>query len=95
MWVNAYEDFNELQGRPPQDLDYSDIRKYPAVFYHDVRFDWDVAGGNGLGRDLNFFVGVDNVFDRQPPLGATGTGTGSAIYSIRGRNYFAGFRARF
>ena len=95
MWVNAYEDFNSLNGLPPQDADYADIRKYPEVFYHDVRFDWKIREGGGIGEDLNFFVGVDNVFDREPPFGLTGTGAGSAIYPIRGRNYYAGFRARF
>ena len=32
MWVNAYEDFNALQDRAPQDADFADIPKYPAVF---------------------------------------------------------------
>lgn len=95
MWVNAYEDFNSLQGRPPQDADYADIRKYPEVFYHDLRLDWKVPGGKGFGRDLNVFFGVDNIFDKEPPFGLTGTGAGSAIYSIRGRNFYGGFRARF
>jgi outer membrane receptor protein involved in Fe transport len=95
MYLNAYEDFNSLQGRPPQDLDYADIRKYPEVFYHDIRFDWNIKNTSGIGRDMNFFIGVDNVFDKEPPFGLTGTGAGSAIYSIRGRNFYSGFRARF
>jgi outer membrane receptor protein involved in Fe transport len=95
MWTSAYEDFNSLQGRAPQNADISDLRKYPEVFYHDVRFDWKVTNGADVAQDLNFFVGVDNVFDREPPFGLTGTGAGSAIYSIRGRNFYAGFRAKF
>nr|WP_295371388.1 TonB-dependent receptor [uncultured Sphingosinicella sp.] len=95
QFVNAFEDFNALQDRPPQDADYADIQKYPAVFYHDVRFDWKIKNGGENAQDLNFFFGIDNVFDREPPLGLTGTGAGSAIYSIRGRNFYAGFRARF
>jgi outer membrane receptor protein involved in Fe transport len=95
MWVNLYEDFNSLQGRTPQDSDWADIRKFPSVLYHDLRFEWNVAGGGGIGENLNFFFGVDNVFDRDPPLGSTATGVGSAIYSIRGRNFYGGFRARF
>ena len=94
MWVNAYEDFNELQGRVPQDADWADVQRFPAVFYHDIRIDWNIRTGEGR-PDLNFFVGVDNVFDRMPPLGSTGTGVGSAIYNIRGRNLYGGFRARF
>jgi outer membrane receptor protein involved in Fe transport len=94
MYVNAYEDFNPLNGQGPQDRDYADIQKYPEVFYHDLRFDWNLKEG-GFGRDMNFFVGVDNIFDKEPPFGLTGTGAGSAIYSIRGRNFYGGFRARF
>ena len=47
------------------------------------------------GPNLNFYVGVDNVLDRMPPLGSTATGAGSAIYNFRGRNFYAGARARF
>ncbi len=94
MWVNAYEDFNSLQGRAPQDADWADVQRFPAVFYHDMRLDWNIRTGEGR-PDLNFFVGVDNIFDRMPPLGSTGTGVGSAIYNIRGRNFYGGFRARF
>jgi outer membrane receptor protein involved in Fe transport len=95
QFVNAFEDFNSLNGLPPQDADYADIRKYPEVFIHDVRFDWKIKASGESARDVNFFVGVDNVFNKEPPFGLTGTGAGSAIYPIRGRNYYAGFRARF
>ena len=103
MWVNLYEDFNELQGRPPGDADWADIRKYPSVLYHDIRFQWDVTGGSSFLRsllpsdrtNLRFYFGVDNVFNKIPPLGSTATGAGSAIYDIRGRTFYAGFRAQF
>lgn len=94
MWVNFYEDFNSLQGRPPQDADYSDIQKYQAVFYHDVRLDIDVARGP-VGGDLSFYVGVDNVLNTLPPLGSTATGVGSAIYNFAGRTFYTGFKANF
>ncbi|MBA3666199.1 MAG: TonB-dependent receptor [Sphingomonas sp.] len=101
MWTGFYEDFNSLQGRPPQNEDFADIRKYPAVFYHDVRFEWAMGPG-GIGRAMNFFVGVDNLLDTDPPLGLQGNGerlagggNGSPIYRTRGRNYYAGFKARF
>jgi hypothetical protein len=105
MYVNAYEDFNELFSAcptpgstvncPPNNLDYSDIRKYNRVFYSDARIAWDLKGLGGLGKDFQFYVGVDNMFNKQPPLGSTATGAGSAIYDIRGRNLYTGFRARF
>jgi outer membrane receptor protein involved in Fe transport len=102
MYVNLYEDFNGLNeglpGATPAgggDADYADVRKYKAVTYSDLRFEWDVQHGEGKGGDLRFYGGVDNVFKQQPPLGSTATGAGSAIYEFRGRNFYAGFRARF
>jgi hypothetical protein len=35
------------------------------------------------------------VLNKLPPLGSSGTGAGSSIYDIRGRNFYAGVRARF
>lgn len=95
MYLNNYEDFNALQGRPPQNADYADVQKYPGVFYHSIRFQWDVKNTEGFGKSLQFYTGVDNLLDKHPPLGLTGIGAGSAIYDFRGRSYYAGFRARF
>jgi outer membrane receptor protein involved in Fe transport len=93
--LNLYEDFFALNtgcsptACAPNDTDWADRRYYPSILYHDIRV------GINVGTDLNFYVGVDNVTNRQPPLGLTGVGAGSGIYNIRGRNYYAGFRARF
>lgn len=101
MWVNAYEDFNALQDRPPQDADYADIRQYPRVFYHDVRFEWELPSA-GMAKSFTFYGGVDNIFNKTPPLGSTATGerlagggNGGPIYSVRGRQFYAGFKANF
>ena len=79
MWANTYEDFNGLNdglhgATPPggDNADYAEPRKYPAVTYHDLRFEWNVGhpGTVGLGPgDLRFYVGVDNVLEQIPPLG--------------------------
>jgi outer membrane receptor protein involved in Fe transport len=95
MWVNFYEDFNSLQGRAPQDADYSDIQQYPETFYHDIRLQWDLSTGSGKEDNLRLYAGVDNVLDTKPPLGSTATGAGSSIYDVRGRTLFAGFRVRY
>jgi hypothetical protein len=107
MYVNTYENFNGLNagqiGETPvggDDADFYSSHKYPTVTYSDIRMEWNVAGrgsvlGGDRGTDLRFYVGVDNVFNRLPPFGSTATGVGSAIYDYRGRNYYAGFRARF
>ncbi|KQS05253.1 hypothetical protein ASG11_08055 [Sphingomonas sp. Leaf357] len=101
MYVNAYEDFNALPaactaaGCPPNNADYSDIRTYSRVFYNDLRFTWNLKDLGNFGKEFQFYLGVDNVLDKQPPLGSTGTGAGSSIYDIRGRNFYTGIRARF
>jgi len=87
--LNLYEDINPLQGRDPQNEDYADTPNYPAVFYHDVRF------GLNLDNGFEFSLGVDNVLNTNPPLGLTGIGGGSAIYRVRGRNLYAGVKAKF
>ncbi len=95
MFFNSYASLFEINGLPPSDIDAFPTTKYPSVMYHDVRVDFDVAKDSN-GNAIKFYTGVDNVLDKGVPLGATtATGSGSAIYSFRGRNFYAGFRARF
>jgi len=104
MYVNLFEDFNPLPGAcldgqdpntcPPNDADWADIRQYRATFYHDIRLQWD-TGPMGMVKNVQIYGGIDNIFDTHPPLGTTATGSGSAIYDIRGRNYYLGVKARF
>lgn len=89
MVVASYETFFPVQGRPAQDPDYADRHFYPSVFYHDLRLAADV------GPKYNFYIGVDNLTNKHPPLGLTGIGGGSAIYDSRGRFGYAGFVAKF
>ncbi len=89
MYLNTYEDFNSVQDRNPENADYADQKKYPSVFYHDVRFSVDAT------KDFNFYLGIDNLTDKEPPLGLTGIGAGSAIYDTRGRFFYAGAIAKF
>ena len=91
--TSTYENFNGLNGQGPLNADALDITEYPAVVYHNLRFDIKAAGNRP--DSFNFYFGVDNLTDKQPPLGTTATGSGSAIFSIRGRNFYAGFRARY
>lgn len=89
MYLNTYEDFNELNGLPPQNLDYAPVQKYPSVAYVDLRAQVDVSEG------YNFYAGIDNVFNRKPPFGLTGVGAGSGIYDNRGQYFYAGIVAKF
>ncbi|HYI40623.1 MAG TPA: TonB-dependent receptor [Allosphingosinicella sp.] len=89
QYINTYEDYNALNGLPPQNADYADRIYYPTVFYHDVRLGIDVT------ERFNFYMGIDNITNRMPPLGATGVGAGSGIFNARGRNFYAGAIAKF
>ncbi|WP_238475353.1 TonB-dependent receptor domain-containing protein [Sphingomonas cavernae] len=84
-----YEDFFPKQGRPPQNADWADRKFYPTVVYHDIRVALDATD------KFNFYFGIDNVTNRLPPLGQTGIGAGSGIYSNIGRFFYAGATAKF
>ncbi|MBA3941009.1 MAG: TonB-dependent receptor [Sphingopyxis sp.] len=93
MYYNAYATLFPLNGQNPTDLDAFPSTKFNSVMYHDLRLDFDVDNSGG---GIKFYVGVDNVLDKGVPRGATtATGAGSAIYSFRGRSFYAGARARF
>lgn len=95
MYYNTYATLFPLNGQTPTDVDAFPDLKYPSVMYHDLRIDFDVAK-DGAGNEFKFYVGVDNVLDKGVPQGgSTATGAGSAIYSFRGRNFYAGARVRF
>ncbi|WP_294193047.1 TonB-dependent receptor [uncultured Sphingomonas sp.] len=87
--VGAIEDLTTFQGRAPQNADVYDIPYYPDVLYMDARLGFDIEGGS------QFYFGIDNLTNRVPPLGATGTTDGSGIFEPIGRRFYAGFTARF
>ncbi|HEX9964415.1 MAG TPA: TonB-dependent receptor [Allosphingosinicella sp.] len=89
MTTFSYESFFSKQGRPPENADAAEERFYPAVFYHDARISIDA------GDRFNFYMGIDNILNRDPPFGLTGIGAGSGIYSNRGRFFYAGAVAKF
>ena len=81
-----FEDTHSFEGRPPQNADVADQGHINtgAVWYHDIRV------GYTLKKKYEFYAGVDNIFNRLPPLGLTGSGAGSAIYTNYGRFMYAG-----
>lgn len=86
--VFSWETQFSHQGRQPTNGDVIADPWYPAVFYHDVQL------GLKVGNKYRLYLGVDNVFDELPPLGATGTGAGSALWPVMGRYFYAGVRVR-
>lgn len=94
MVVGSYENYFSLQGRAPENPDAYDIWKYPSVLYHDIRFDYLIGGERGE-QTYELYFGIQNFTNRKPPLGETGTEANSAIYDVRGRTFFTGFRFAF
>ena len=89
QFVNSFETFNELQGRPAENPDFSFPSEYPETFYHNLRLDLE------LDDNFGFYFGVDNLLDTLPPLGLDGTGSGSGQYDNIGRFFYAGTRFDF
>lgn len=86
--VFSWETQFSHQGRSPTNGDVIADPWYPAVVYHDIQL------GLKFDDDHRFYLGVDNVTDELPPLGATGTGAGSAVWPVMGRYFYGGFRIR-
>lgn len=89
-FVNSFETFNSLQGRDPENPDFSFPSQYPETFYHSFRLDFEPEDAN-----FSFYVGVDNLLDTLPPLGLTGTGAGSGAFDNFGRFLYAGANFNF
>lgn len=89
QYLNTWEDYNAVNGQPPQNTDYADIKFYPVVTYHDIRLGYEV------NENFNFNLGINNVGNTNPPYGLTGVGAGSGIYDNRGRFFYVGATARF
>ena len=87
--IGAYETQKSYQGRPPENADAFPMLYYPDIYYNDVRMEFKASD------DYNFYFGVDNLFNKLPPYGLTGSGDGSAIFSNTGRFFYAGFSADF
>jgi len=86
MYVNTIEDIISINGAGPQNPDFSNPLFYPETFYHDFRVAYDV------NKRFQIYGGLDNAFDKQPPLGLTGSGEGSGIYDNVGRFMYVGVK---
>ncbi|QNO27057.1 TonB-dependent receptor [Sphingopyxis sp. OPL5] len=71
---------------PPTNPDAFAEVNYPDVFYHNFRANMEID------KKFNFYIGVDNVFDKLPPLGLLGTAAGDPFDSF-GRYFYAGIKA--
>lgn len=64
-------------------------------FFNDVSASYTIKNGEGKDTGLEIYGGINNIADRDPPVGLYGTGFGSALYDAIGRSYYAGFNYKF
>jgi outer membrane receptor protein involved in Fe transport len=69
------------------------VNRVPAVWYEDATLSFQTS------KQLNFYVGVDNLSDKQPPiLGTTLVGDANvdvSLYDVEGRRFFVGANLKF
>ncbi len=84
---------------PDLPADIAAHNEIKSRFYHNVQASFDV----GPERSFQFFVGVNNLFDRKPPKledtvfngTITGTTTAADVYDPFGRRFYAGAQIHF
>ena len=86
--IGAYEQYFSHQDRPPTNPDNTLEVFYPDVLYHAVRLNMRVD------ERFQFYGGVDNIFDTEPPLGLLGGGAGDPFDPI-GRYFYVGGQVDF
>ena len=87
--IGAYATQNTFQGRPATQPEAFPFIYYPIVTYHDLRVDISPPQSH-----YRFYLGVNNIADKLPPLGLTGTETGDPFSPV-GRSFYAGAEVRF
>jgi len=91
-WSTRYLDGVNIEN---DQLDFGTISSY---VYHDLNASYRF----GSGDRYRLFVGVDNVFDKSPPVlgqgipgDVTGTNTAADVYDAIRRYYYVGFNGSF
>jgi outer membrane receptor protein involved in Fe transport len=87
MTIGVAEDLFSVQGRAPENADWGEKNFYPETFFQDLRVSYDFS------KTINAYVGIDNLTNRLPPLGATAAAAGNGIFEPRGRFYYVGLKA--
>jgi len=86
--IGTYESQHAFDGNPPTNPDFTEEVWYPDAFYHSIRINAEIKD------KFNFYMGVDNMFDKKPPLGLLGTAGGDP-YDTIGRYFYAGAQVEF
>ncbi len=98
--VNYLSSIKDTLG-PDEDSQLGDeTNSIGSRFYHDAQLRFNV--GNEGQRNIEFYAGVDNIFDKKPPVinqnGAsniTGTETAADTFDPYGRRFYAGASVKF
>ena len=85
----SYETFFRWDGVGPINPDARPFVFYDPVIYHGARITFEPD------EQFRFYMGIDNITNKHPPLDVKGTGGGSGIYDTHGRFYYAGAVAKF
>lgn len=83
-----FETQNAFDGRPARNPDAFPRTYYPDVYYHDFRIGFQTED------KFKFYAGVDNAFNRLPPLDLLGTAGGDPYDNV-GRFFYAGAEISF
>ena len=89
QFLVSAESLLTVGGRPPEDPDAQDILRTGDAFYHDARVSYELA------PKTEVYFSIDNIFNKVPPFGLTGTGGGSSIYDNIGRYFTFGLSGKF
>lgn len=80
----------------PEDLSKED-NNIGAVVYVDMSVKYKLDGL--VGKNAEIYAGVDNLFDRKPPIAPvdfiSNSATNASIYDVIGRKFYVGVRANF
>lgn len=79
----------QLTTLDPRNADQYADPTFDIETYHNLRLSFSPDS-----EDFEFYAGVDNIFDNQPPFGQLGTGGGDP-YDTFGRYFYAGFNIDF
>jgi outer membrane receptor protein involved in Fe transport len=86
QYIDAIENIRFVGGRAPENPDFAEKQFTGSLMYHDIRV------GYQMRDNLKLYVGIDNIGDELPPMGFTGTGGGSSIYSNTGQFFYGGLK---
>jgi len=90
VYIGGGELINDLTAEDINDNSVSSQIMFNMGFRYNIPFS---------GRNLQLFVGIDNVFDQDPPIAPldfiSNWSTNPYVYNVIGRNYFGGIRFDF